>query len=193
MSASSVAFSSDQLNFFKLAAVVFDVFPDAIRATFAYLWNTLVATRPGFHNWDDSLLVRKQFLAEEGGKTNVPTDKSYKEWDCTALIKATLYAQSFAIPRGSKNTLHKKYVGPCHLPYGAFHPNLISPSGDQAQTYALALDQLRRLRNYLCHQVSTKKIPKATFDLIMQRCKDAIHALGQSEIEEIGKLRRLES
>ena len=191
MSASPVTLSSDQLHFLKLAVVVFDVFPDAIHAAFEYMWNTLVATRPDLLNWDDSLQVRKQFLAEERGKTKyVRTDKSYKEWDCTALIEATLFAQSFAIPHGSRDTLYKKYVEPCHLPDDAFHPTVISPSGDQAQTYALALDQLRRLRNYLCHQISTKKIPKATFDLIMQRCKDAIHALGQSvsKIEEIEKL-----
>ena len=191
MSASPVTLSSDQLHFLKLAVVVFDVFPDAIRTAFEYMWNTLVATRPDLLNWDDSLQVRKQFLAEERGKTKyVRTDKSYKEWDCTALIEATLFAQSFAIPHGSRDTLYKKYVEPCHLPDDAFHPTVISPSGDQAQTYALALDQLRRLRNYLCHQISTKKIPKATFDLIMQRCKDAIHALGQSvsKIEEIEKL-----
>lgn len=191
MSASPVTLSSDQLHFLKLAVVVFDVFPDAIRTAFEYMWNTLVATRPDLLNWDDSLQVRKQFLAEERGKTKyVRTDKSYKEWDCTALIEATLFAQSFAIPHGSRDTLYKKYVEPCHLPDDAFHPTVISPSGDQAQTYALALDQLRRLRNYLCHQISTKKIPKATFDLIMQRCKDAIYALGQSvsKIEEVEKL-----
>lgn len=191
MTASPVTLSSDQLHFHKLAVVVFDVFPDAIRAAFEYMWNTLVATRPDLLNWDDSLQVRKQFLAEERGKTKyVRIDKSYKEWDCTALFEATLFAQSFAIPHGSKHTLYKKYVKPCDLPPDEFHPTLISPSGDQAQTYALALDQLRRLRNYLCHQNSTKKIPKANFDLIMQRCKDAIHALGQSvsKIEEIEKL-----
>ena len=188
---SPVTFSSDQLNFLKLVLVVFDVFPDAIRPAFEHMWNTLVVTRTGFLIWDDSLQVRNQFLAEEGGKAkDVPTNKSYKEWDCTALIHATLYARSFATPRGSRDTLHKKYVKPCHLPNGSFHRTLISPSGNLEQTYSLALDQLRRLRNYLCHQIGTKKIPKATFDLMMQRCKDALRALGQgvSKIEEIEKL-----
>ena len=188
---SPVTFSSDQLNFLKLVLVVFDVFPDAIRRAFEHMWNTLVVTRTGFLIWDDSLQVRNQFLAEEGGKAeDVPTNKSYKEWDCTALIHATLYARSFATPRGSRGTLHNKYVEPCRLPKGSFHRTLISPSGNLEQTYSLALDQLRRLRNYLCHQIGTKKIPKATFDLMMQRCKDAIRALGQgvSKIEEIEKL-----
>ena len=186
-----MTFSSDQLNFLKLVLVVFDVFPDAIRRAFEHMWNTLVVTRTGFLIWDDSLQVRNQFLAEEGGKAkDVPTNKSYKEWDCTALIHATLYARSFATPRGSRGTLQKKYLEPCRLPYGSFHRTLISPSGNLEQTYSLALDQLRRLRNYLCHQISTKKIPKATFDLMMQRCKDAFRALGQgvSKIEEIEKL-----
>ena len=188
---SPVTFLSDQLNFFRLVLVVFDVLPDAIRPAFEHMWNTLVVTRTGFLIWDDSLQVRNQFLAEEGGKTiYVPTNKSYKEWDFTALIHATLYARSFATPRGSRETLHKKYVEPCNLPNGSFHRTVISPSGNLEQTYSLALDQLRRLRNYLCHQIGTKKIPKATFDLMMQRCKDAIRALGQgvSKVEEIEKL-----
>ena len=189
-------FSLEQLNYFKFATVVLDEFPTALRKVFVHLWNTNVAPTPGFMAWDDSLLVRNKFLSKEGGKTkSVPTNKSYKEWDCTALFEATLYAQSFAlpVPGGKGKTLADQYVKPHSLPSGVvppvFHPSVTSPSGNNDETLALALDQLRRLRNSLCHK-SSSKIMKKTFDQYIQLSKDAFAALGQSStrINDIGKL-----
>ena len=186
-------FSLEQLNFFKFSSVVLDEFPVTLRHVFVHMWDNQVAPTPGFQKWDDSPLVRNMFLSKEGGKTKyVPTSKSYHEWDCTALFEATLYAQSFAIPDGSGvfATLDKLYVKPCRLSSGTFHPVILSPSGNQAETFALALNQLRLLRNTLCHQTSTQKIDKATFDHYIQLAKDAFAALGQdpTRIDEIGKL-----
>ena len=189
-------FSLEQLNFFKFATVVLDEFPTALRKVFVHLWDTIVAPIPRFMAWDDSPLVRNMFLHEEGGKTkSVPTNKSYKEWDCTALFEATLYAQSFAVPvpGGKGKTLADQYVKPHSLPSGVlppvFHPSVRSPSGNNDETLALALDQLRRLRNSLCHN-SSSKIMKKTFDQYIQLSKDAFAALGQSftRIDDIGKL-----
>ena len=186
-------FSLEQLNFFKFSSVVLDEFPITLRSVFVHMWDNQVAPTPGFQNWDDSPLVRNMFLSKEGGKTKyVPTSKSYLEWDCTALFEATLYAQSFAMPDGSGvfSTLDKLYVKPRRLPSGTFHPVILSPSGNQAETFALALNQLRLLRNTLCHQTSTQKIDKTTFDHYIQLAKDAFAALGQdtTRIDEIGKL-----
>ena len=186
-------FSLEQLNFFKFSSVVLDEFPITLRSVFVHMWDNQVAPTPGFQNWDDSPLVRNMFLSKEGGKTKyVPTSKSYLEWDCTALFEATLYAQSFAMPDGSGvfSTLDKLYVKPRRLPSGTFHPVILSPSGNQADTFALALNQLRLLRNTLCHQTSTQKIDKTTFDHYIQLAKDAFAALGQdtTRIDEIGKL-----
>ena len=186
-------FSLEQLNFFKFSSVVLDEFPITLRDVFVHMWDNQVAPTPGFQTWDDSLLVRNMFLSKEGGKTKyVPTSKSYKEWDCTALFEATLYAKSFAIPDGTGSfaTLDKLYVKPRRLPRGTFHPVILSPSGNQAETFALALDQLRLLRNTLCHQTGTKNIEKTTFDHYIQLGKDAFAALGQdtTRIDEIGKL-----
>ena len=152
-----------------------------------------VAPTPGFYKWDDSPLVRNMFLSKEGGKTKyIPTGKSYHEWDCTALFEATLYAQSFAMPDGSGRSasLDKLYVKPRRLPIGIFHPVVLSHSGNQAETFALSLDQLRLLRNTLCHQTSTQKIDKKTFAHYVQLARDAFAALGQDTtgIDEIGKL-----
>ena len=185
-------FSLEQLNFFKFSSVVLDEFPIALRQVFVHMWDTQVAPTPGFQKWDDSPLVRNMFLSKEGGKTKyVPTGKSYHEWDCTALFEATLYAQSFAIPDGSGglSTLNKLYVKPRHLLSGTFHP-VISIPGNEAETFALALDQLRLLRNALCHQTSTQKIDKTTFDYYIKLAREALAALKQdtTRIDEIGKL-----
>ena len=186
-------FSLEQLNFFKFSSVVLDEFPFVLRHVFVNMWDNQVAPTPGFQKWDDSPLVRNMFLSKEGGKTKyVPTGKSYHEWDCTALFEATLYAQSFAMPDGSGRsaTLDKLYVKPRRLPIGIFHPVVLSPSGNQAETFALSLDQLRLLRNTLCHQTSTQKIDKKTFAHYVQLARDAFAALGQdtTRIDEIGKL-----
>ena len=186
-------FSLEQLNFFKFSSVVVDEFPITLRRVFVHMWDNQVAPTPGFQKWDDSPLVRNMFLSKESGKTkHVPTTKSYYEWDCTALFEATLFAQSFAMPDGSGGfaTLDKLYVKPRRLPSGTFHPVILSPSGNQAETFALALNQLRLLRNTLCHQRSTQKIDKTTFDHYIQLAKDAFAALGQdtTRIDEIGKL-----
>ena len=185
-------FSLEQLNFFKFSSVVVDEFPITLRRVFVHMWDNQVAPTPGFQKWDDSPLVRNMFLSKESGKTkNVPTSKSYYEWDCTALFEATLYAQSFAMPDGSGGfaTLDKLYVKPRRLPSGKFHPVILSPSGNQAETFALALNQLRLLRNTLCHQTSTQTMDKTTFDHYIQLAKDAFAALGQdrTRIDEIGK------
>ena len=186
-------FSLEQLNFFKFSSVVLDEFPFVLRHVFVNMWDNQVAPTPGFQKWDDSPLVRNMFLNKEGGKTKyVPTDKSYHEWDCTALFEATLYAQSFAMPDGSGRSasLDKLYVKPRRLPIGIFHPVVLSHSGNQAETFALSLDQLRLLRNTLCHQTSTQKIDKKTFAHYVQLARDAFAALGQDTtgIDEIGKL-----
>ena len=186
-------FSLEQLNFFKFSSVVLDEFPLVLRHVFVKMWDNQVAPTPGFQKWDDSPLVRNMFLNKEGGKTKyVPTDKSYHEWDCTALFEATLYAQSFAMPDGSGRSasLDKLYVKPRRLPIGIFHPVVLSHSGNQAETFALSLDQLRLLRNTLCHQTSTQKIDKKTFAHYVQLARDAFAALGQdtTSIDEIGKL-----
>ena len=190
-------FSSEQLNFFKFSTVVIDEFPVALRRSFVYMWDKNVAPKPGSQRWDDSSSVRNMFLKNEGGKTKyVPTSKSYMEWDCTALFEATLFAKSFAMPdgKGGLATLHKQFVKPRALSSSAFHPSVLSLVGNQDETFALALDQLRLLRNTLCHQISTQKIVKASFDRYIQLAKDAFVALGQSstKIDDIGKLGELD-
>ena len=170
-------YTDEQLNLFKLSTLVFDEIPKALRQTFKHMWENF---GPG-SNWDDSEVVRDSFLTEEGGKTKVPTDKSYEEWDCTALFQATIHAQTFALPdsKGNQKTLSELYLRPRgFMPNGSFHASLVSPVGNQAETFALAIDQLRLLRNSLSHLTSSQKINKTTFDQYTELAKDAFKALG---------------
>ena len=172
-----MVYTQEQLNFFKFSTLVVDEFPKALRKTFKHMWENF---GPG-SIWDDSEGVRTLFLTKEGGKTKVPTDKSYEEWDCTALFQATIHAQTFALPDGKGNlkTLGELYVKPRgFMPNGRFHASVSSPSLDQAETFALAIDQLRLLRNSLSHLTSSKKINETTFDQYTELAKDAFEALG---------------
>ena len=183
------SFTDEQLNFFKFSKLVVDEFSKALRQTFKHMWENF---GPG-SVWDDSEGVRDSFLTKEGGKTKVPTDKSYEEWDCTALFRATIYARTFALPdsKGNLKTLSKLYVEPRgSMPDGSFHASVLSPSGDQAETFALAIDQLRLLRNSLSHLSSSEKINKTTFDQYTELAKDAFKVLGVAtdSIEDVKSL-----
>ena len=184
-------FTDEQLNYFKFASITLNEFPRALRQTFRSMWDNNFGHLPGFQPWDDSIVVRNMFLATEGGKTKVPTSLSYDEWDCTALFQATIYARSFALPdsKGHHRTLSDLYVKPHKLPPRKFHVSVLSPSGNNAETFALAIDQLRLLRNSLCHSFSSE-LDKPTFDQYVQYAKDAFKALGvkTDPIDVIGGL-----
>ena len=170
-------FTDEQLNFFKFSKLVVDEFSKALRQTFKHMWENF---GPG-SIWDDSEGVRNSFLIKEGGKTKVPTDKSYEEWDCSALFQATIYAQMFALPdsKGNQKTLGELYLRPRgFMPNGSFHASVLSPVGNQAETFALAIDQLRLLRNSLSHLSSSQKINKILFHQYTELAKDAFKALG---------------
>ena len=184
-------FTNEQLNHFKFATIVQDEFPIALRQTFKSMWDNTFGHRPGYQLWDNSTAVRNLFLAEEGGKTKVPTHISYEEWDCTALFQATIYARSFATPdsKGHYKTLSEMYVRHHKVPRGKFHPSVVSPSGNTAETFALAIDQLRLLRNSFCHS-HRSALDKPTFDQYVQLTKEAFKALGVTTdpIDAIGGL-----
>lgn len=182
-------FEDKQLNYFKFTFIVRNEFPKALRHAFKLMWDTKYG--PG-QPWDDSVAVRKSFRVKEGGKTKVPTHKSYDEWDCTALFQATIYAQSFALPdsKGHLKTLSEMYIKPHGLPHGRFHTSVVSPSGNNTETVALAIDQLRLLRNWLCHSTSSE-MDRVMFDQCVQLAKDALKALGvkTDPVNDLGSLK----
>ena len=184
-------FREEQLNFFKFSSLVLNEFPKALRQTFKTMWDNTYGGRPGFQLWDDSSAVRNLFATTEGGKTKVPIHQSFNEWDCTNLFQATIFARSFASPAstGSCTTLSDLYVKPRAIPHGSFHSCVLSPGGNNAETFALAIDQLRLLRNSLCHSTSSE-MDKLTFDQRVNYAKDAFQALGVSTapIDAVGSL-----
>ena len=124
-------------------------------------------------NCDDSEGVRNLFGGLEGRNFKVPTNESYKKWDCTALFQATIYAKVFSLPdsKGNLKTLSELYVKPRgFMPNGSFHTSVLS-------TLALAIDQLRLLRNSIIHSASSE-MDKTTFDRYIELAKDAFDALG---------------
>ena len=183
-------FRDEQLNFFKFSSLVLNEFPKALRQTFKTMWDNTYGGRPGFQLWDDSTAARNLFASTEGGGTKVPIHQSYKDWDCTNLFQATIFARSFALPasKGS-STLSDLYLKPRALPHGSFHACVLSPGGNNAETFTLAIDQLRRLRNSLCHSTSSE-MHKLTFDQRVNLARDAFQALGVSTapIDAVGSL-----
>ncbi|KAJ7384643.1 hypothetical protein OS493_020222 [Desmophyllum pertusum] len=139
-------FRDEQLNYFKFAFAVLNEFPKALRQTFRSRWDRSFGHLPGYQPWDDSIAVRNLFLSTEGDS------------------------------KGHHRTLGDLYVKPHKLPHGTFHRSVVSPGGNTAETFALAIDQLRLLRNSLCHSTSSE-INKPTFDKYMQHAKDAFKAL----------------
>ena len=170
-------FSKEELNFLKFSSIVLDEFPKVVRQIFITLWDSKIAVLPGYQVWDDSTAVRNMLLKSEGGKTGIPINQSIGEWDCTALFQATIYAKTFGSSsgKGPTKTLHDLYLKkkkPAAVP---FHPSVNSPTGNQDETYALAIDQIRLLRNTLCHSPKLG-IAKADFDQFVQLAKDALTA-----------------
>ena len=171
-----VKFTDEQLNYYKFLFLVTDEFPKALRHTFKHLWD--LKFEPG-SIWDDSEVVRNLFLAMEGSNTRVPTNESYEKWDCTALFQATIHAKIFSSPdsKGNLKTLREVYVKLRGLPEGSFHTFVLSPGGNDAETFAIAIDQLRLLRNLIVHSASSE-MDKTTFDRYIELAKDAFKAVG---------------
>ena len=168
--------TDEQWNFLKFVTVM-KVFDKALRQTFKRMWNKKYGL---LHQWDDSKAVRKLLCNKEGGKDKGIkrlTNKSYEEWDTTALCKFTLYAKSFATrdSKGDLKTLDELYIKPRGPnPSGQFHASVISANIDE--TYALATDQLRLLRNWCSHSTRAE-MDKKTFDRFVKLAKDAFKAL----------------
>ena len=182
--------TDEQWNFLKFVMVV-KVFHKALRQTFKRMWNKKYGL---LHQWDDTNTVRKLLCKKETGKDRaikLLTNKSYVEWDTTALCKFTLYAKSFATldSKGDLKTLDDLYIKPRGPnPSGQFHSSVISANGNIDETYALAIDQLRLLRNWCSHSTRAE-MDKKTFDRFVKLAKDAFKALSVNtdDIDEIVK------
>ena len=169
-------FSNEQLNFFKFSTLALDEFPKVLRQIFITMWNTKLTVMSGFIPWDDSPKVRNMLLTYEGVKTRIPTTKSIDEWDCTAFFQATIYAKTFGNLISKGSTLNDLYLKKIKLAPGCFHGSVQSMSGDHDKTRALAIDQLRLLRNTLCHSPKSE-MTKTDFDNYVRLAEEALSAV----------------
>lgn len=166
--------SEENLNFHKFAQIVFDEFSNAVRQLFVEMWDKKHVSMP----WNDSSVLRKLFHNKEG-TTQIPTGRSFNEWDCTSLFKATIYSKSFSLAvMGGKETLAKHYLNNAPKPM-PFHLTVKSTKGDQNETYTFVIDQLRILRNTLCHSLKSG-INKKEFKKYVQLAKEAFEAVSLS-------------
>ena len=156
----------EELNFFKFASIVHDEFPKMLRWTFKTLWDDKIAPLYG-QNWDDSPEVRNFFSEIEGGTKKIPTNTSLENWDCTALFQATIFSKTFATIK----------ISPTTVKPSPFHLSLTSPTGNRDETIALAIDQVRLLRNTLCHSPKSS-MTKSDFDNYVRLAKDAFTKTG---------------
>lgn len=160
-----------------------DKFPEVLRQAFKSRWDGTFGLRPGFRPWDDSATVREMFRTIQGGSTRVPIDRSYEEWDCRDLFQATINSvwdcpDVFQVFRATINrTLFQLYVSPRKVRSRSFHPSVVSRKQDYAETFTLAIDQLRRLRNSHWNSPSSE-MDKETFQRYVKYGKDAFEALG---------------
>ena len=92
-----MVFTNEQLNHFKFAAIVFELFASALRSCFIDMWDSKCRSVPGAlpHTWDDSPTVRRSLGSNEG-KPSLPP--SIKKWDVTELYKNTIFAKTFCVP-----------------------------------------------------------------------------------------------
>ena len=187
-------FTKEELNFLKFASIVHDEFPKMLRHAFETIWNNKIApTLPGYQVWDDSPAVRNHLqIIREGEKTDIPTNKSFKEWDCTALFKATIYfmAKTFGVTTSTATkTLSQQYLkGKEPNP---FHSSVVSPTGSQDESLALAISPFPLLTNILCH-MSSASVSKTDFYQFVLLAKDALTATGFTgdRIDNIGSLKK---
>ena len=188
-------YSNEELNFFKFASIVLNEFPKALRQIFVDMWNKRIAPLHGKQVWNDSTGVRILLFESKGPKCKIPIYKPFKNWDCTALFQAILYAQTFALPDpvipSTKKTLYDLFLRNPRVPLldDSFHSSVASPSGDKNETIALVTDQLRRLRNSIFHSPSLL-LDKVKFDDYVKYAKEAFTAVNLStkSLETIGNL-----
>lgn len=180
-----VRYSPTQLNYFKFISIVVDEFPKALRHVFKTMWDNKYPAQP----WDDSVTVHNKLRSVEVHSPMIPIGTTYEQWDCTALFQATIYAKTFEDPV-TRQTLNNKYLKSSIPPEGSFRPTVTSSTGDQDERFALAIDQLRLLRNEIVHSPSTEILEKAKFQEYIAYTMAAFTALGYdtSNIDDISKL-----
>ena len=94
-------YTSEQLNYFRICYIAFNLVPEALREVFKQEWNFLYMTTP-FGKWEDIPQNGHDFYNNETTKSLkkiarylVTIQKgNTAEWDCSCLIFAILYSDT---------------------------------------------------------------------------------------------------
>ena len=98
-----MGYSPEQLNFFRLCFIAFDLVPLALRKIFKQEWDFLYSAAT-CGKWEDTVQNGRDFHLKEtkkGKKTSMKTqclniirNGNTAEWDCTCLFSAILYSNA---------------------------------------------------------------------------------------------------
>ena len=154
-------YSQEQLNYFRLCYVGFDLVPVGLRQVFKNEWDFLYKTT-SFGEWKDTAQNGRDFYSKETKKSRKKNARylttiqsgNTAEWDSSCLFFAILYSDS---------------VG-----------NTLSPAVQKE------VDDIRLVRNEIAH-ITEAKLTDATFQTSVDRVLNAFTFLGlaTTEIQEI--------
>ena len=93
-------YSQEQLNFFRLCCVVFDLVPEGLRQIFKNEWDFRYKAPLG--EWKDTAQNGRDFYNKESKSSHKKNGRllatiqngNTAEWDCTCLFFAILYSDS---------------------------------------------------------------------------------------------------
>ena len=100
--------TSEQLNYFRLCYIAFNLVPEVLRKVFKQEWNFLYMTTP-FGEWKDIPQNGHDFYNNERGKSRKKYARylatiqkgNTAEWDCTCLFFAILSSDSIGTTLGA--------------------------------------------------------------------------------------------
>ncbi|KXJ14692.1 hypothetical protein AC249_AIPGENE4242 [Exaiptasia diaphana] len=144
-------YSDEQLNFFRLCHIVFDIVPEGLRKIFKQEWDALYTTAHG--QWDDTPVSYASFYSMEspGSRTRkrrllgLMSNGNRAKWDCTSLFHAILFSGSV----GSN-------IGP---------------------VVKTSVDDLREIRNEVVAHKNVGKLNDVEFKMSIQKTKVALSSL----------------
>ena len=154
-------YSKEQLNYFRLCYIAFDLVPVGLRQIFKREWDFLYkATLIG--EWKDTAQNGHDFYKKESKASRRKNSRclatirngNTAEWDCTCLFFATLYSDSIGTTLSP--AVHKE------------------------------VDDIRQMRNEIAH-ITEAKLTDADFQTSVDRVLNAFTSLGLAitEIQEI--------
>ena len=156
----AMEYSQEQLNFFRLCCVVFDLVPEGLRQIFKNEWDFRYKAPLG--EWKNTAQNGRDFYSKESKSSHKKNGRllatiqngNTAEWDCTCLFFTILYSDSIG--------------------------TTLSPAVQKG------VDDIRQVRNEIAH-ITEGKLADADFQNSVDRVLNAFTSLGLAitEVQEI--------